>query len=109
MSSSGRATSKGGKGIKADKSHKSEKSESGKGGEKQQHRDANAKSEDPSIKDKVKTLMDMTQRSEDEVCYALHECDFDLNQATNMLFETISVVSSFFFMTNFEVFFTSNF
>ncbi|XP_018562921.1 protein lingerer isoform X3 [Anoplophora glabripennis] len=90
MSSSNRTTSKGGKGAKADKSHKSDKSESGKGsGEKQQHRDANSKGEDPSIKDKVKQLIEMSHRSEEEVCLALHECDNDINLASNMLFENM--------------------
>lgn len=112
MSSSNRTTSKGGKGAKADKSHKSDKSESGnssfktsssvflmrvilgKGSsEKQQHRDANSKGEDPSIKDKVKQLIEMSHRSEEEVCLALHECDNDINLASNMLFENMSTVS----------------
>ncbi|KAJ8926036.1 hypothetical protein NQ315_009891 [Exocentrus adspersus] len=71
MSSSNRTTSKGGKGS----------------GDKQQHRDTNSKGEDPSIKDKVKQLIEMSQRSEEEVCLALHECDNDINLASNMLFE----------------------
>lgn len=130
MSSSNRTTSKGGKGAKADKSHKSDKSESGnslsktffsvlmwiilgKGsGEKQQHRDANSKGEDPSIKDKVKQLIEMSHRSEEEVCLALHECDNDINLASNMLFENMSTVSIllpitdiFYFFTHYLIFF----
>uniref|UniRef100_A0A6P7FAI0 Protein lingerer isoform X2 n=1 Tax=Diabrotica virgifera virgifera TaxID=50390 RepID=A0A6P7FAI0_DIAVI len=90
MSSGNRATSKGGK-VKSEKSQKSEKSENkGKGGDKQQNRDSNSKNEDPSIKDKVKQLIEMSQRSEEEVCLALHECDYDMNQATNMLFEEMT-------------------
>ncbi|XP_023013390.2 ubiquitin-associated protein-like lingerer isoform X1 [Leptinotarsa decemlineata] len=91
MSSSNRAASKGGKGAKADKSHKSEKSESGKGNEKHQHREVNSKNEDPSMKEKVKTLIEMTQRSEEEVCWALHECNNDLNEAIEMIFESMGI------------------
>lgn len=88
MSSSNKATSKGGKGVKSDKSQKSEKSETkGKGGDKQQHREANSKNEDSIIKDKVKTLIELSQRSEEEVCLALHECDNDANLAIIMLLE----------------------
>ncbi|KAJ8946416.1 hypothetical protein NQ314_008898 [Rhamnusium bicolor] len=89
MSSSNRTTSKGGKGAKVDKSHKSDKSESGKGSGDKQHRDGNSKGEDPSIKEKVKQLIEMSQRSEEEVCLALHECDYDVNLAINMLFENM--------------------
>lgn len=46
------------------------------------------RTEDPSIKEKVSTVIEMTQRSEEEVCFALHECGFDTNQAINMLFES---------------------
>ncbi|XP_063933027.1 protein lingerer isoform X3 [Zophobas morio] len=90
MSSSNRTTSKGGKGSKTDnKSHKSDKSDTGKGSDKQQaNRDStHSKSEDPSIKEKVRQLIEMSQRSEEEVCLALHECDFDVNMAMNMLLE----------------------
>ncbi|XP_056647159.1 protein lingerer isoform X2 [Diorhabda sublineata] len=91
MSSSNRATSKGGK-VKPDKLQKSEKSDSkGKGTDKQQQRDANSKNEDPSMKDKVKQLIEMSHRSEEEVCLALHECDNDVNLASNMLFEEMRI------------------
>jgi hypothetical protein len=92
MSSSNRTTSKGGKGSKTDnKTHKSEKSDTGKGSDKQQaNRDStHSKSEDPSIKEKVRQLIEMSQRSEEEVCLALHECDGDVNTAMNMLLEDI--------------------
>ncbi|XP_008195618.2 protein lingerer isoform X1 [Tribolium castaneum] len=92
MSSSNRTTSKGGKGSKTDnKTHKSDKSDTGKGSDKQQaSRDnTHAKSEDPFIKDKVKKLMEMSQRSEEEVCLALHDCDYDENAAMNMLLENM--------------------
>jgi NACalpha-BTF3-like transcription factor len=114
MSSSNRTTSKGGKGSKTDnKTHKSEKSDTGelvaaitknadfirfvigKGSDKQQaNRDStHSKSEDPSIKEKVRQLIEMSQRSEEEVCLALHECDGDVNTAMNMLLEDIGHVS----------------
>ncbi|GLV43563.1 lingerer [Carabus blaptoides fortunei] len=110
MSSSNRTTSKGGKGTKGDtttKTQKSEKSDTqkieknklGKGsGDKsqsQQNSDSirNAKykdlrPEDPSMKEKVCTVIEMTERSEEEACFALHECSFDINQAVNMLIES---------------------
>lgn len=106
MSLNNRATSKGGKGTKADKSHKTDKTESGKrflfkqlfiisqyvyilgksGGDKQ-HKDKISKNEDSSINDKVKLLIEMTQRSEDEVCLVLYQCDYDMNQAVELLIE----------------------
>jgi NACalpha-BTF3-like transcription factor len=109
MSSSNRTTSKGGKGSKTDnKTHKSEKSDTGKGSDKQQaNRDStHSKSEDPSIKEKVRQLIEMSQRSEEEVCLALHECDGDVNTAMNMLLEDIGHVSKidliFFFFCHWK-------
>lgn len=63
------------------------------GGDRQQHKDPSNKSEDPSIKEKVKIVIEMTQRSEEEVCLALHECDYDTQLAINMLYETLGTVS----------------
>lgn len=44
-------------------------------------------SDEPGIKEKVRMIMDMTQRSEAEVCSALHDCDNDMELAANMLLE----------------------
>lgn len=49
------------------------------------------KSED--IKSKVQHLIELTQRSEEEVCLALHDCNYDLQQAVNMMYETMTEVS----------------
>lgn len=49
--------------------------------------------EDPKMREKVASLMDMTQRSEEEVCCALYECDNDLDRAVIFLFEALPVVS----------------
>nr|XP_022907308.1 protein lingerer isoform X1 [Onthophagus taurus]XP_022907309.1 protein lingerer isoform X1 [Onthophagus taurus]XP_022907310.1 protein lingerer isoform X1 [Onthophagus taurus]XP_022907311.1 protein lingerer isoform X1 [Onthophagus taurus]XP_022907312.1 protein lingerer isoform X2 [Onthophagus taurus] len=92
MSSSNRTTSKGGKGPKADKSHKNEKGDTGKGtNEKQQGGgggdSARSKSEDPTMRDKVKQVMEFTQKTEEDVCMALHECDNDMHAAMNMLLD----------------------
>lgn len=48
--------------------------------------------EDPQIKEKVTLLLTMTQRSEEEVCCALNECDYDLEAAANFLIETLPQV-----------------
>lgn len=45
------------------------------------------------MREKVASLMDMTQRSEEEVCCALYECDNDLDRAVIFLFEALPVVS----------------
>ena len=50
-------------------------------------------SEDPKMREKVATLMETTQRSEEEVCCALYECDNDLDRAVTFLLETLPVVS----------------
>lgn len=49
--------------------------------------------EDPQMREKVATLIEMTQRSEEEVCCALNECDNDLERAVVFLLETLPVVS----------------
>lgn len=100
MNSNGRTATRGGKGAKGDKTHKAEKIDTGKLVEKQQSGGGDsvrAKNDDPSIKDKVKLIMDMTQRSEAEVCSALHDCDNDVEQAANMLFENNTSVVSLLF------------
>ncbi|XP_067631505.1 protein lingerer isoform X1 [Eurosta solidaginis] len=48
-------------------------------------------SEDPQMREKVATLTEMTQRSEEEVCCALYECDNDLERAVVYLLETLPV------------------
>ncbi|XP_017472785.1 PREDICTED: protein lingerer isoform X3 [Rhagoletis zephyria] len=48
-------------------------------------------SEDPQMREKVATLIEMTQRSEEEVCCALYECDNDLERAVVYLLETLPV------------------
>ncbi|KAH8394773.1 hypothetical protein KR222_005153 [Zaprionus bogoriensis] len=45
--------------------------------------------EDPQINEKVTLLLTMTQRSEEEVCCALNECDYDLEAAANFLIEIL--------------------
>lgn len=47
--------------------------------------------EDPEMKNKVTTLIDMTKRSEEDVCCALNECEFDLQKAAEYLLETLPV------------------
>lgn len=49
-------------------------------------------SEDPQMREKVATLIEMTQRSEEEVCCALYECDNNLENAVLFLLETLPVV-----------------
>nr|XP_036223487.1 protein lingerer isoform X11 [Bactrocera oleae] len=48
-------------------------------------------SEDPQMREKVATLIEMTQRSEEEVCCALYECDNDMERAVVYLLETLPV------------------
>lgn len=43
--------------------------------------------EDPLIKEKLKRIIEATQRSADEAYIALHDSDFDTNRAVNMLLE----------------------
>lgn len=116
MSSSNRTTPKGGKGAKGEKAHKIDKSDTGKhlvfcnhrnimlftscvgkGSGDKQHSggtdNVRAKSDDPLIKDKVKQVIEMTQRDENEVCLVLHECEYDVELAVNMLFESEEKVS----------------
>ncbi|XP_050299460.1 protein lingerer isoform X2 [Anthonomus grandis grandis] len=92
MSSSGRPTSKGGKGTKVEKTHKTDgKPDPKKGGGDKIHKETQlSKNDELSIKEKVRQLMDLTRRTEDEVCLALHENDNDLNLAINFLFEEIT-------------------
>lgn len=55
--------------------------------------DISSGSEDPEMREKVQTLIEMTQRSEEEVCCALNECDNNLEKAVEFLLETLPVVS----------------
>lgn len=48
--------------------------------------------EDPKLREKVAKLMETLQRSEEEVCCALSECDNDLDRAVIFLLETLPVV-----------------
>lgn len=52
----------------------------------------NSTTEDPQINEKVTLLLTMTQRSEEEVCCALNECDYDLEAAANFLIEILPQV-----------------
>lgn len=45
--------------------------------------------EDPILKERIKQVMDMTRRSEDEVVMALHDSDGDLDRAVNDLLEGV--------------------
>lgn len=47
--------------------------------------------EDPKIREKVLNLMEMTERSEEDVCCALYECDNDLDRAVIFLLEQLPV------------------
>lgn len=49
------------------------------------------------MREKVVSLMEMTQRSEEEVCCALYECDNEMDRAVEFLLETLPVVSFLFF------------
>lgn len=50
-------------------------------------------SDDPKMREKVANLMEMTQRTEEEVCCALNECDNDMERAVEFLLERLPVVS----------------
>lgn len=50
------------------------------------------------MREKVASLMEMTQRSEEEVCCALYECDNEMDRAVEFLLETLPVVCFFFFI-----------
>ncbi|KAF5282550.1 hypothetical protein FQA39_LY04957 [Lamprigera yunnana] len=94
MSSTTRTTVKSGKNSKGDsgKSHKHDKSDTGKGSNDKQHgggENSRSKNDDPGIKEKVRQLIEMTRRSEEEVCLALYECDYNVEHAINMLFENM--------------------
>ncbi|XP_055632035.1 protein lingerer isoform X3 [Toxorhynchites rutilus septentrionalis] len=47
--------------------------------------------DDPKIQEKIQKLMETTQRSEEEVCCALQECDNELDRAVIFLLETLPV------------------
>ncbi|XP_044747574.1 protein lingerer isoform X3 [Coccinella septempunctata] len=87
MSSSNRTSSKGGK-NKNEKNLRTDKIDTGKASGDKIMMKENPKSED--LKSKVQRLIEMTQRSEEEVCLALHDCNNDLQQAVNMLYETMT-------------------
>lgn len=58
-------------------------------------------SDDPKMREKVSNLMEMTQRTEEEVCCALYECDNDMERAVIFLLETLPIVS---ILHDFELF-----
>ncbi|XP_014286308.1 protein lingerer [Halyomorpha halys] len=47
----------------------------------------NTKKEDPKLKEKLKQVMDATQRTMEEAYLALHDSEFDPNRAVNLLLE----------------------
>ncbi|XP_055387116.1 protein lingerer isoform X2 [Condylostylus longicornis] len=53
--------------------------------------DISSGNEDPKMREKVTTLIEMTQRSEEDVCCALYECDNNLERAVVFLLETLPV------------------
>lgn len=101
MSTSNRTTKKGGKNNKTDtnlaktKTEASSKTDPPKSSEKvqptaEQMRIAeimDTRSEDPSLKEKIKEVMDLTQKSELEVMSAFMDNDNDANLAVNSLLE----------------------
>lgn len=91
MSSNNRATVKGGKGPKGDKAHKMDKSDSKGSGDKQ-HSVTSGSGDNKSDEEKISQVIEMTQKSEIQVCWALHECDFDMAQAIDMLLDMNSEV-----------------
>lgn len=66
-------------------------------------------SDDPKMREKVASLMETTQRTEEEVCCALYECDNDLDRAVIFLLETLPVVSIFFHCIAFCTLYTHSF
>lgn len=50
-------------------------------------------SDDPKMREKVVNLMEMTLRTEEDVCFALNECDYDMESAVEFLLESLPVVS----------------
>ncbi|KAK9875299.1 hypothetical protein WA026_007697 [Henosepilachna vigintioctopunctata] len=88
MSSSTRTSSKGGK-TKPEKIHKTDKIDTGKSsGDK--HVSKESSKSDENLRNKVQQLMETTQRCEEEVCLALYECNYDMDRAANMLYETMT-------------------
>lgn len=69
----------------------------GKGGGDKISNKENIKME-VSIKEKVQQLMDLTHLPEDQVCWALHESDNDMNTAMNLLYEENAPHVSFPFL-----------
>ncbi|XP_055603297.1 protein lingerer isoform X3 [Uranotaenia lowii] len=47
--------------------------------------------DDPKIQEKIQKVMETTQRSEEDVCCALQECDNDMDRAVNFLMEILPV------------------
>lgn len=105
MSSSNKTTSRGGKGSKTadaggkktdgktDTGNKSTNKTQPQSYELTLAQIKDRKSDDPTLKDKVKQVMDTTFKSEEEVCLVLHDCDYDMDKAVIMLLEGHSQVS----------------
>ncbi|KAL1513050.1 hypothetical protein ABEB36_002529 [Hypothenemus hampei] len=89
MSSTGRTTSKGGKGAKAERSHKSDGNKVG--GDKIHNKENTVKHEELSMKEKVKTILELTQCTEDEACSALHENANNLELAVVYVLEELVI------------------
>ncbi|XP_044740287.1 protein lingerer isoform X2 [Chrysoperla carnea] len=102
MSSSNKTTSRGGKGSKTagDAGGKKTDGKTDTGTNKSTNKSQqpqsyeltlaqikDRKSDDPTLKDKVKQVMDTTFKSEEEVCLVLHDCDYDMDKAVIMLLE----------------------
>lgn len=62
-------------------------------------------SDDPKMREKVANLMETTQRTEEEVCCALYECDNDLDRAVIFLLEQLPVVSNFYSQIDYSALF----
>ncbi|XP_029862424.2 ubiquitin-associated protein 2-like [Aquila chrysaetos chrysaetos] len=52
---------------------------------------------DADFEDKVKQLMEVTGKNQDECIVALHDCNGDVNRAINILLEGISDTVRFYF------------
>lgn len=68
----------------------------GKGSGDKQHKDKISKNEGPSVNDKIKHLSELTMKPEDEVCLVLHQCDYDMNEAVELLLAGAATVSALF-------------
>lgn len=79
---------------------------SGKASGDKPHKDKSTKNEDSGLNEKVIHLIEVTQKSEDQVCLALHESDYDMSRAVDILLanpedvsylQYINIISSLIF------------